>query len=261
MNSSFSTHYIASLPTPAALPEPSESHPSSKKQNLQSLYVSLKQPLSRSDTRDTLQSLDRIERDETAAQAFHDREEFILKRAVIGKIVIGLYAEALDTYLTEATDAEAEAEWWADIERSRWNIVYYFIQSEYLFIPSVFGACLKTLIFAIPQYHHFSSPNSTAPFESYRPPNSPHSPYSSNSIDIYSIIPPPYLFLNQCPPSQCVDKISVPSPANTSTRLSFVLWLLYSITAVYRKQYHAFTLDLDSISTCNHHPPIQPDPT
>jgi nuclear-control-of-ATPase protein 2 len=64
-----------------------------------------------------------------------DREEYALKRAVIGKIIISLYAEALDTYLTEASQVEAEAEWWADVERSPRNVAYYFVQSEYLSIP------------------------------------------------------------------------------------------------------------------------------
>jgi nuclear-control-of-ATPase protein 2 len=136
MNSSFTTHYIQSLATSPALPDTSQAHPTSKKWNLQSLVVSLKQPLSRSETRDTLHSLERIERDEAevspADQA--DREEYALRRAVLGKIVIGLYAEALDTYLTEASEAEAEAEWWADVERSRRNVAYYFVQSENLSI-------------------------------------------------------------------------------------------------------------------------------
>jgi nuclear control of ATPase protein 2 len=131
MNSSFTTNYVKSLATSLALPEASEAQPSPKKQNLLSLVVSLKQPLSHSETRDTLHALERIERDEAAASAVQsDREEYVLKRAVIGKIVIALYAKALDTYLTEASEVGTEAEWWADIERSRRNVAYYFVQSE-----------------------------------------------------------------------------------------------------------------------------------
>ena len=132
MNSSFTTNYVKYLATSPALSEASEAQrPSSKKQILLSLVVSLKQPLSHSETRDTLHALERIERDEAAASAVQtDREEYVLKRAVIGKIVIALYARALDIYLTEASEVEAEAEWWADIERSRRNVGYYFVQSE-----------------------------------------------------------------------------------------------------------------------------------
>jgi len=144
MNSSFTTHYIQSLAASPALPESSEAQLTSKKQNLQSL-VSLKQPLSCSETRDTLQSLEKIERDNAEISPVQpDKEEYALRRAVLGKIVIGLYAEALDTYLTEASQAEAEAEWWADVERSRRNVAYYFVQSEYLFTglyPLSFLSC------------------------------------------------------------------------------------------------------------------------
>ena len=136
MNSSFTTHYIQSLATSPALPESSsDAQLTSKKQNLQSL-VSLQQPLSRSETRDTLHSLEKIERDNAEISVVQaDKEEYALRRAVLGRIAIGLYAEALDTYLTEASEAEAEAEWWADVERSRRNVSYYFVQSEYLMWP------------------------------------------------------------------------------------------------------------------------------
>jgi nuclear-control-of-ATPase protein 2 len=131
MNSSFTTNYIKCLAISPALPEQSEAHPTPKKQNLQSLVVSLKQPLSRSETRDTLHSFEQLERDAAVSAVQPDREEYALKRVIIGEIAIGLYAEALDTYLTEASEVEAEAEWWADIERSRRNVAYYFLQSAY----------------------------------------------------------------------------------------------------------------------------------
>lgn len=146
MNSSFAIHHIKSLVT-SPLPEISEAQPTSKKQNLQSLVVSLKRPLLRSVTREILHSLKSIERDDAAAVSTvqYTKEEYALKRAVIDEIVIGLYAEALDTYLTEASEVEAEAEWWADVERSRRNVAYYFLQSEYL-APWLFP-CTCTLLY------------------------------------------------------------------------------------------------------------------
>jgi nuclear-control-of-ATPase protein 2 len=130
MKSSFTTHYIKDLAT-SAVPVVSAAQPTLKKQNLQSLVTSLNQPLSHSETRNTLHALELIECDEiTFSAAEEGREEYALKRAVIGKIVVGLYAEALDTYLAEAGEVEAEAEWWTDIERSRQNVTYYFIQCE-----------------------------------------------------------------------------------------------------------------------------------
>lgn len=137
MNSSFSSHYVQSLAISLVLPAASEARPTSKKQSLQSLVASTRQLLSYSDTRKALESLERIERDYTDAfSATHvDSEEYALKRAVIGKVVVCLYAEALDTYLSEASDAEAEAEWWADVERSRQNVAYYLLQSEFVDLP------------------------------------------------------------------------------------------------------------------------------
>jgi nuclear-control-of-ATPase protein 2 len=135
MNSSFTTHYIKDLATSPVpvVPAAPATQPTPKKQNLQSLVASLNQPLSHSETRNTLHTLELIECDKvtlSAAEDLEDREEYALKRAVIGKIVVGLYAEALNTYLAEAGEVEAEAEWWADIERSRQNVTYYFVQCE-----------------------------------------------------------------------------------------------------------------------------------
>ena len=131
MNSSFTSNYIKDLPTSPEVPVASKAQPTPKNQDLQALVLSLKQPLSHFETRDTLHTLERIENGNPAFSAFEeDREEYALKRAVIGKIAVSLYAEALDFYLAEAGEVEAEAEWWADIERSRRNVVYYLIQCE-----------------------------------------------------------------------------------------------------------------------------------
>lgn len=132
MNSSFSSNYVRSLATSSTLPSVSDAEPNSKKHSLQTLVASTRQPLSSSDARKALQSLQSLEQGNSNVVSIvnHDDEETALKRAIIGKAVIALYAEALDTYLQEASDAETEAEWWADVERSRQNVAYYFIQSE-----------------------------------------------------------------------------------------------------------------------------------
>ncbi|EKM79254.1 hypothetical protein AGABI1DRAFT_120679 [Agaricus bisporus var. burnettii JB137-S8] len=58
-----------------------------------------------------------------------DAEEEALKEVLIGRIVVSLYAEAMDIYLTQAAEAEAEAEWWRDIERSKWKLAWYLLQT------------------------------------------------------------------------------------------------------------------------------------
>lgn len=136
MSSSFTANYIKDLATQPAVPQSTTStdtlqRTTPKKENLRSLIASINRPLSHSATRDTLKSLERIEDDDTTLSVTAaDGEEEALKRAIVGKIVVGLYAETLDMYLAEANEVEAEAEWWADVERSRSSVVYYLIQCE-----------------------------------------------------------------------------------------------------------------------------------
>lgn len=58
-----------------------------------------------------------------------DPEEEALKHAVVAKVMVGLYTKALKIYLDQATEAEAEAEWWGDIERSKLNVAWYLLQT------------------------------------------------------------------------------------------------------------------------------------
>ncbi|KZP31535.1 NCA2-domain-containing protein [Athelia psychrophila] len=131
MNTSFSAHYVRSLATSSPLLSVSDAAPNSKKHSLQALVASTSQPLSSSDTRIALKSLQSIENDHSSALSVADAdgEEYALKRAVIGRAVVALYAEALDIYMQEASDAETEAEWWADVGRSRQSVAYYFLQT------------------------------------------------------------------------------------------------------------------------------------
>jgi hypothetical protein len=58
-----------------------------------------------------------------------DDEDQALKDAVLGRLVAAIYAEALDTLLSEAINSEIEAQWWADLERSRLGVAYHLVQS------------------------------------------------------------------------------------------------------------------------------------
>lgn len=59
-----------------------------------------------------------------------DPEEESLKQAVLGRVVLGVYADALNAYLDQATEAESEAEWWDNVERSRYELAWYLLQSK-----------------------------------------------------------------------------------------------------------------------------------
>jgi nuclear-control-of-ATPase protein 2 len=100
---------------------------------LRSLFLSLSPPISPKRVRDTIKRLKSLEDGSEPGRGYASRsvddEEQALKDAVLGRLVAGIYAEALDTLLTEAIAAEVEAEWWADIERSRLRVTHYLIQS------------------------------------------------------------------------------------------------------------------------------------
>ena len=100
---------------------------------LRSFFLSLSPPISSKRTRDVIKYLQRLEDDNNLVGRYASRsiddEEQALKDAVLGRLVAGIYAEALDTLLAEAITAEVEAEWWADLERSRLRVAYYLIQS------------------------------------------------------------------------------------------------------------------------------------
>ena len=119
---------------PSPLPEESttdalSSSDPSKKHALHALLVSLNDTptITYSIVANTVTSLRSL--DIPTVLSADDPEEEALKHAIVTKLIVAVYAEALDTYLTQATEVEAEAEWWADIERSRLNVTWYLLQS------------------------------------------------------------------------------------------------------------------------------------
>lgn len=63
-----------------------------------------------------------------------DEEEVALEDAIVRKLTVAIYADALDTYLAQAIEAEAEAEWWASVETSKLAVAFFFLQSTFAFI-------------------------------------------------------------------------------------------------------------------------------
>jgi nuclear-control-of-ATPase protein 2 len=61
-----------------------------------------------------------------------DEEEVALEDAIVRKLTVAIYADALDTYLAQAIEVEAEAEWWASIETSKLAVAFFFLQSTVL---------------------------------------------------------------------------------------------------------------------------------
>ncbi len=100
---------------------------------LRSFVLSLSPPFSPNRTRDTIKYLQELKDDNKPVGEFVSRsmdgEEQALEDAVLSRLVAAIYAEALDTLLSEAISAEVEAQWWADLERSWLRIAYHLVQS------------------------------------------------------------------------------------------------------------------------------------
>ncbi|TEB36201.1 NCA2-domain-containing protein [Coprinellus micaceus] len=60
--------------------------------------------------------------------AENDDQE-LLKQAIVAKLTIALYADALEVQIKQALDMETEAQWWADVERSTANVAWYLLQT------------------------------------------------------------------------------------------------------------------------------------
>ncbi|KJA22630.1 hypothetical protein HYPSUDRAFT_40693 [Hypholoma sublateritium FD-334 SS-4] len=97
--------------------------------------------------------------DTYTVEAVGDEEMAALVEAIIGKLAVVLYSNALDVYLTQAADVEAEAEWWADIERSKRNVALYLLQTFPLRVANV----IRTIATALHRSHLPLSVSSFSP--------------------------------------------------------------------------------------------------
>ncbi|KAG6891642.1 hypothetical protein C0992_012691, partial [Termitomyces sp. T32_za158] len=140
MPSAFAQHLIKPLVLPqrpqnafsTSRPLSSAQQDGGTKKKLQDSLSTLNQPLSHTLVVGTVGSLTEAEQKREISAPVVDSENDLLRDAIIAKLLVGLYAEGIDSYLSQATEAETEAEWWADIERSRWNLALYLLQT----IPS-----------------------------------------------------------------------------------------------------------------------------
>lgn len=51
-------------------------------------------------------------------------------QVILSRVALGLYANALNLYLNEASIAQADAEWWAEVEQSNQLAALYLLQSK-----------------------------------------------------------------------------------------------------------------------------------
>ncbi|KAF8805065.1 NCA2-domain-containing protein [Phlegmacium glaucopus] len=93
----------------------------------------------------SLQDVSSSSRTEEEQIEQQDPEEVALENAIISKLTVAIYADAMDTYLAQAIEAEAEAEWWASIERSKLAVAWFLLQTFPLRVMNVSRAILHTL--------------------------------------------------------------------------------------------------------------------
>ncbi|CAK5280399.1 unnamed protein product [Mycena citricolor] len=77
------------------------------------------------------------------------QESSELRSAVLNQATVCVYSRALETYLNEAVAFEAEAEWWANVERSNVNVAWFLLQT----FPSRFTRALNTILAALREHH------------------------------------------------------------------------------------------------------------
>jgi len=94
------------------------------------------------DVRDCITQLRQITYQDTGPSFIEEGE---LEKAVVGQLTAALYANALDKRLAQASQVEAEAEWWADVEGSTLATWLYLLQSMPSLSPFLlFADCLKS---------------------------------------------------------------------------------------------------------------------
>ncbi|KAL1744523.1 ATP synthase regulation protein NCA2-domain-containing protein [Schizophyllum fasciatum] len=117
-----------------------------RKQALKGILSSLeKQPRSLKTLREQLDILTRLDDGGVAVAESGDDEERVIRKAVMHRIVVELYAEAMEAHLAQASEAEDDAEWWADTARSGTGISLYFLQTLPARITRVLGTILDAL--------------------------------------------------------------------------------------------------------------------
>ncbi|KAF5392372.1 hypothetical protein D9757_001529 [Collybiopsis confluens] len=71
----------------------------------------------------------------------HFKSEKEHTKDVTDQTLIAVYAQSLDIMVSEALEAEQEADWWEDTGRSRWNVLWYLVET----LPGRIQSVLQTL--------------------------------------------------------------------------------------------------------------------
>ncbi|TFK52609.1 NCA2-domain-containing protein [Heliocybe sulcata] len=116
--------------------------PSPETDQLNTLLLALKPPLSPEQLRKTVDDLQSLE---TKRPGYGSQEDAAVKVAVLGRLTVGVYAEALSACLSQASEAEREGQWWSEIERSRRNAAWYLLQTLPVRLVNLMHTLLQTI--------------------------------------------------------------------------------------------------------------------
>lgn len=81
--------------------------------------------------RSTVKSFVDIENSLSQGITTLSRDDERAKLALESRVLVGVYAEVLGRWLQEASEADAEAEWWARTARSQRSLLSYFVASAF----------------------------------------------------------------------------------------------------------------------------------
>ncbi|KLO15963.1 NCA2-domain-containing protein [Schizopora paradoxa] len=96
-------------------------------ERLYSMLVNLNDPLDHDALRRTLDDLSEDSSLATMDSEAQEDDQAFLKKMLEERILVGTYARSLDLCLQEAIEADSEADWWANVERSWKSVTFYLL--------------------------------------------------------------------------------------------------------------------------------------
>lgn len=141
--STFATNHVQSLLTSSSSQNVAVEDDSPENEELLSLLLDLRSPLDGDAVKSTLDALARNGSSRIASTESNG-DVSPLRQTLLAKVLVGLYVQSLDVCLKEASEADTEAEWWSNIERSRQLVIWYSFASEdytYRSMPFILQLC------------------------------------------------------------------------------------------------------------------------
>ncbi|EIN12720.1 NCA2-domain-containing protein [Punctularia strigosozonata HHB-11173 SS5] len=152
------THALIAAAVPASPTRPGT--PADANEELGALFLSLTPPISLSQAQSAIDALkERGSTQLNAAGAAHNEEARALQHAVLGRISVALYAHALQLHLDEASQADEEADWWFEVERSQLNAAQFLLQT----LPIRLRDAAKVIVQALRRQNIPISPSAFTP--------------------------------------------------------------------------------------------------